>query len=221
MSSFTHLPVKPELGISASRVGAEAVLPGDSWAGDRRRPGSGDADPQHGTGRSPGSLGARSGRNAEHGQLPGALARNAPVGGISQPATTTPGVGIDSIRASSPSLPRYPAPAAVPRESFHAPPGSAPAAVPRESFHAPPGSAPAAVPRGSFHAPAGGQHPTASYQGDMRPVQGEAIQRATKDGAFDGDARPAARSRRAWLVVAALVVAAAIGLGIALIGAWR
>ncbi|HET7500532.1 MAG TPA: protein kinase [Kofleriaceae bacterium] len=55
----------PPLGFTASRLGAEAVLPGDSRRVDR----------------------------------PGV---------ISQPQTTTPGVGIDSMRGTNPSLPRAP-----------------------------------------------------------------------------------------------------------------
>jgi serine/threonine protein kinase len=85
MASYSQPPEAPALGITASRVGAEARLPGDPL-----------------------------------GPLPAA---RVPGAGISQPLSTTPGVGIDSMRTSQPNLPRLtsqvsgPGPSQPPRTS--------------------------------------------------------------------------------------------------------
>jgi serine/threonine-protein kinase len=76
MARVIEPPAEPALGITPSRVGAEAVLPGDSLVPSDRRmlPRSVDPGP-------------------------------APPARISQPFTTTRGVGIDSVRPSHPSHP--------------------------------------------------------------------------------------------------------------------
>ncbi|HEU4730547.1 MAG TPA: protein kinase, partial [Kofleriaceae bacterium] len=80
------LPASAPLGITASRLGAEAVLPGDSRRIER------------------------------------------PAGIISQPQTTTPGVGIDSMRGTNPNLPRAPSIGGVRPERRREPSGPGPRA---------------------------------------------------------------------------------------------
>jgi serine/threonine protein kinase len=93
MASFHQLPATPALGITASRVGAEARLPGDSLApADRSTHESSDARPQRSDAHAP----------VRSAQPLGAV--------ISQPLTTTPGVGLDSMRSSHPNLPRLASP---------------------------------------------------------------------------------------------------------------
>ena len=189
MSSFTQLPGKPALGITASRVGAEALLPGDSLAATDRR--------------------------------------------ISQPQTTTPGVGIDARRSSHPSLPRTRSPSAgppLPKEALdRTPGGSAPGApngpsstlgplgessnpglaqfmAPASPATLPPRPAPAS--RASDGLRAGNQPLPSTTLGIAPPPKPRAAIRP---------APPRAR-RTAFLLSALLVVAAAVAIAIALIG---
>jgi eukaryotic-like serine/threonine-protein kinase len=213
MSSFSQLP-PPPLAITASRVGAEAVLPGDSRGAHR----------------------------------------------ISQPLTTTPGVGIESMR-SGPTLSRFMTPAPTSQPPSKTPVGSqplpagransGPVAAPRATRPTgPTGPAPAATaPSGPTRAtrPTGptplapgstdpsaptraigptGPTPAASRVGAtpqrLPPtVLGVGPPPSTRLAEATGTTvRPsAARARRIWLVIALLlVIAAAAALGLVLSG---
>jgi serine/threonine protein kinase len=112
MASYTVLSGEA-FGITASRVGAEAVLPGDSLMNRRPRsdsqvPETVPSMPAHALGSLPirpsGPLGpgAPSTASATFGPLGSMVPA-----GISRPGTTTPGVGFDGVR-SDPNLPRFP-----------------------------------------------------------------------------------------------------------------
>jgi len=200
------------LAISASRVGAEAVLPGDSQisghAGDARMP-----------------------RHAGDARMPGS-AGDVRLSGLAQP-TTTPGVGIDAMRASNSGLPAT-------RAASH--PGLPAASRPGVRSHAPsqplhasaPGalstSQPGAMRPASTSSPSAALPPASTSQSGLRaPVGSQPLARpeprlpSTTLGVAAPKLVPPRghparrRARRSWLVLALLlVVASAIAVGIAL-----
>jgi len=202
MASLSQPGEKPALGITPSRVGAEAVLPGDSRAPADRFS-----------------------------------------GGISQPLTTTPGVGIDSVRSSNPSLPRMRSPSAGPisqQESPRSVPGgSLPivhASIGSSSVgHAPIGPASVGPPSNPGHPqpqrmpsvpgtppppaePASGQRPSAGLRAVNQKLGPTILGVAPPPKPSPTAPRAVQRPRRTWLaIVALLVVAAALAVAIALI----
>ena len=210
-----RLPGRPALGITASRVGAEALVPEDPLAtvpsGVRPAPAGA------GTAFRPELLTA--GGNAIGVARPphpssGAADRNLPTGRgpISQPLTTTPGVGIDSMRPSRSPVPRFttaPTGAAV-EPPQRPPPGPAPPPGPSaavRSVEPPPGvaMASAVVPR---------LPPTARGVGPpLRPA-------STPPQIHPPTPHAPPRRRRAWLVTSVVFgVIAAAALVLALVNA--
>jgi len=194
MASLSQLPEKPALGITPSRVGAEALLPGDSLALVDRFS-----------------------------------------AGISQPLGTTPGVGIDSVRSSNPSLPRMRSPSAAPisqQASLRSAPGGSLPIV-----HAPIGPAPVGPPSNPGHPhpqpqrmppvpgahpppaePASGQRSSAGLRAVDQKLPPTILGVAPPPKPSPTAPRAIQRPRRTWLaIVALLVVAAVIAIAIALI----
>ncbi len=188
-------PGKPAFGITPSRVGAEAVLPGDL--------------------RGPAVPPAR----------------------ISQPLTTTPGVGIDSMRPSNPNPPRSGTPSSAlvppPEPRGTLPTGSRPngpivalgplGAPPAEVSSNPglprfmPASHPSRPPPPAEPAPPGGSSAGVRSANQQLPPTTLGIGPPPKPGTAVHRAPP--RARRTWLVLALLLVlGAALGLVIAVAG---
>jgi len=195
MASYSQPPEAAALGITASRVGAEALLPGDPL-----------------------------------GPVP---ASRAPGAGISQPLSTTPGVGIDSMRTSQPNLPRLTSQGGPP--ASHPPRtsgliGSMPG-VPASQPGFPPSQdsgAPAPAPRRTGLDASGEGRSSEGLRAANQPLP------PTMLGVVPAPRRPAPalvpapapasaaqppRARRTWLLlVLLLVVAGAIAGAIALVG---
>jgi hypothetical protein len=194
---------EPGIGITASRVGAEAVLPGDSQRSERR---------------------------------------------ISQPLTTTPGIGIDALRLAGQSQPRFSAARPAPSPELRPAAGSQPlgppldprssasqlSGTPAPSGHPPrprspsgvqaPGSQPYSPDpsRSSPGAPRPHGPPTAGLPADVPQAslsQLPPTQRGVAPPPRPSVELPPPKPRRTWLaIVALLALAAAIGVGIALAG---
>jgi eukaryotic-like serine/threonine-protein kinase len=230
MASYNQLPASPALGITASRVGAEALLPGDSLRPTRptgpTAPRTRDLNPS----RTRDSNDAGPHRGDAPAPAPPAWD---PSTAFSQPLTTTPGVGIDGRRASNPSL-RLPSPSDArvasqePRSSALL--GSAPAPGPPSNPGFPPG--PASHP--SLPAQAAPRRTGIDSSGTGRSSEGlraassqlpptmlgvAAPLRLPASVAVPAPAARPPRARRTWLVlVLLLVLAAGLAGAIALVG---
>ena len=185
MSSLAQTPTQPSFELSPSRVGAQAVLPGDL--------------------RAPA----------------------VPLAGISQPLTTTPGVGIDSMRPSSPNPPRPRTPSAAPGsppELRSTPPASStslgPLGPPPSEASSHPGlprfmpaSQPSRPPPPTEPAPSGGSSTALRAANQKLPATTLGIGPPPKPSTTVHRTPP--RARRAWLVlVLLLVLGAAVALAL-------
>jgi serine/threonine protein kinase len=215
-------PQRPPLAITPSRVGAEPVLPGDPRS-DRRSQIAGGGNPD----------GSASGAG---GSAPRGIHRR-----IAQPLTTTPGVGIDSLRSTSgarlmspsPSQPAASQPAVpnkAPVGSQSMPsgrPGSAPIAAPRIGGDPPgePAILRSARPTGPPATPPGEPPTVRSTRPTGPPVSSGVPLPSTAVGVGPPTRPPAprpaaSRGRQIWLAIAVLlVVAAAIAIGLAVTSA--
>jgi eukaryotic-like serine/threonine-protein kinase len=228
MAAVPEVPAKPALGITPSRVGAEALLPGDPLIPSERR-----APPATG----------------ELGRAPPATP--------AQPFTTTRGVGLDAVWSSNPGVPRPRTPSSPPpshpelrsspgRSAYVGPPShpggaaigaSGPIGPPSTPGAAPEPASPPASPGASSEALRGpSQKLPATILGVASPIRADrnrstTAQQGTAPQAKDGPPRgsldqPRAamddaprRAGRTWLAIIVLVVVAAgITLAIALIG---
>jgi serine/threonine protein kinase len=276
MASYTVLSVNPALGITASRVGAEPVLPGDSQLSRRARSGSeapetvgsrGSAGPFGSVGPSAtfgptgpmapagvaGSMGpsgpsAMTGPNGPSVAFgpPGSVAGNArnlagapPSAAISQPGTTTPGVGFDAVR-SDPNLPRRPRPGSssypgypgYPGQPNHAGQPGQPGGVPEVSSVPSASRSAGGVTAGGSQPPGPGQaSPPRSRNPSENPIDSLRVSQNLRTTLGIGPPPPRRPSappgpavappgvHRTWLVLAWLfALAAAIALVIALAG---
>jgi serine/threonine-protein kinase len=211
LASFAEPPASPPRGITPSHFGARAMIPGAVPILSDHRTLPEPIDP--GRPGHPGHPG-QPGRPGHPGH-PGQPGRPSPAG-ISQPLTTTPGVGIDSMRRANPGLPRrgHPAPPSA-HESRTPSPTGLPSTglpstglpstgLPHESHRALPWAAP---PGRSFHALGDASQP-------LPPMLPGVGLPQRQSGMMPDVPR---RSRSTWFVLAALVIAAtALALALAI-----
>jgi serine/threonine protein kinase len=226
MSSYSQLAARPDLAITASRVGAEAVLPEPRTASIRRPITTPPPPSTHGAAHArsaPATTPPRPGSALVlDARLPSALQQLAAASRLpttAKPDVTTRGVGVQSVWGSQPGVPRF-NPTPHPDVPRGPPIGSQP--LPPVSAASPVASPPASPgPRversgatllGSPGASASRMPPTTlgvGAPGAGRPARQPPI------------APSAPRSKRWWLAIALLLlVASAVALAFVLRGGW-